>query len=135
MRIHAIFCIGVGLVCILLPHSIFTHNDAAGTHYSHLAHEYIRLYGCLTLCLGWLIERCKTITDGALIRIFSEVFCICYALHSIVMVRAHLTNPGRHMYIHMICALLFVIISVLYGCVRLLRKPKEFELPSQMRDN
>ena len=137
MRIHAVFCIIVGVFCIILPHSFFVSHEEDVVQYNHTAHEYTRLYGCLTLCLGWLVERCKTITDGILIKIFSEVFCVCYALHSLVMFRAHVTAPSTHSlpWLHIGSAFVFAIISVLYGSVRFLRKPKEFELPSQMRDS
>lgn len=136
MRIHAVFCIIVGLFCVILPHSFFVTSEEHVVQYNHTAHEYIRLYGCLTLCLGWLVERCKTITDGKLIRIFSEVFCFCYALHAVVMLRAHITAPTTHSMpvLHLGSALLFAIISLLYGSIRAFRKPKEFELPTQMRD-
>jgi hypothetical protein len=132
MRVHAICCIIVGIVCILLPHSVFSNEST----YDHVAHEYIRLYGCLTLGLGWLVERCKTISDGSLIRIMSETFSICYALQCLVMIRAHFSYPAGHTapYLHLITALIFGLVASLYGFVRLFRKAREFELPSQMRD-
>lgn len=132
MRVHAICCIVVGIGCILLPHAALV----IGSSYDHVAHEYIRLYGCLTLGLGWLVERCKSISDGSLIRIISETFSICYALQCVVMIRAHLSYPAGHTtpYLHLITAIIFGLIASLYGFVRLYRKSREFELPSQMRD-
>ena len=132
MRIHAICCVVVGSACVLLPHSAFMSQAS----YDHLAHEYVRLYGCLTIGLGWLVERCKSISDGALIRIISETFSLCYALQCLVMIRAHFSHPAEHSapYLHLITALIFGAVAALYSFVRFFRKAREFELPSQMRD-
>ena len=141
MRIHAIFCIIIGFLCIIIPHNIYVSSvlrDGPYKAYDHIAHEYIRLYGCLTLSLGWIVERSKSLRDGALIKIITEAFSICYALQCIVMIRAHISYAKGHTfpYMHVAIAILFGLISILYGYIRLFKKPKDLELPSvMMRDD
>ncbi len=48
MRMHAFTSILLGVGTLLLPHAFL------GSGYSHFSHEFIRLYGCLTLSIGWV---------------------------------------------------------------------------------
>ena len=51
MRYHAFTSIFLGLATLILPHTFLMEmNDS----YSHYSHEFIRLYGCLTLAIGWV---------------------------------------------------------------------------------
>lgn len=59
MRAHAFCAIALGGTTIALPHSYL------GIGYSHYAHEFIRLYGCLTLAIGWIVWKSQAIKDGA----------------------------------------------------------------------
>ena len=48
MIIHAISCIIIGIWATFIPHGLV----ASSSEYNHMAHEYIRMYGCLTLSVG-----------------------------------------------------------------------------------
>lgn len=48
MVAHAAVCIALGIACVILPHKIASSLAV----YDHMAHEYTRLYGCLTLSVG-----------------------------------------------------------------------------------
>ena len=140
MRAHAVCSIAIGICCLLLPHAVFIptnyigflKRDTSSGSYNHITHEYIRLYGCFSLTLGYVVERCKTITDGTLIRIFTEAFCICYGLQCLVMIKAHIGFPQGHPfpYFHVCLAFVFGAISLMYGLIRIFKKTKEFELPT-----
>lgn len=133
MRIHAICSVIIGIMCLIMPHATL---GSSYFQYNHLAHEYLRLYGCFSISVGWLVERCKGITDGNLMRIISEMFAVCYSLQFVVLLRAQITNPSGHSFLHIAGVFAFGVIAVVYGYVRLFRKAKEFELPQvQMRDD
>ena len=123
MRFHGIGCMVLGSGTILLPHRFL------GEEYSHIAHEFIRLYGCLTLAIGWLVWKSQTIKDGRLARTLSEVFALSYLLQSFVMLRAQFTNPKGHSFLHWQIALLFLAIGGGYGWARWVRTIRDFALP------
>lgn len=128
MRSHAICSMVLGLGTIVLPHSFL---QSAGGEYSHYAHEFIRLYGCLTLAIGWIVWKSQSIKDGRLARSLSEVFAISYVLQGLVMLRAQFTNPKGHTFLHWYVALIFLAIGGGYGFIRWVRRGgiKLFALP------
>lgn len=135
MQMHGLGCIFLGLLAIVSPHGLHSSRLAIikqglPTQYNHMAHEFIRLYGCLNLGIGWFVWSTRQIQDGRLVRAISETFCICYFLQSITIFRAQWTDPTGHSVIHWMIALLFLTISGLYGYIRYNRKLKSFQLPS-----
>lgn len=112
---------------MLLPHRLFNRGDAL--HYNHLAHEMVRLYGCLSLGLGWLVYWAADINDGRLVRRVSESFAAAYTIQALVMARAQFTNPQGHRFLHWLLAILCLAIGTLYISVRVFTKIKDFELP------
>lgn len=127
MRFHGMFAIFIGTFIILLPHGFY--NIKSG--YNHLTHEYLRLYGCLTFAIGWLVWKTQDIRDGRLLRAIGETFAICYGLQSLVMIRAQLTNPTGHSFFHWLIIMAYSVISASYGYVRITKKIKTYELPGQ----
>ena len=125
MTIHALICIVIGFASFVVPHGFIS---AYGT-YNHMAHEFVRLYGCLTLGLGWFVWSTKSIKDGRLMRAVSETFCFCYILQALTMLRAQFTDSNGHSLLHWLIAILFLATGVLYGSIRFGRKLKGFELP------
>jgi len=126
MRSHAICSMLLGLGTVGLPH---TFLSASTGEYSHYAHEFIRLYGCLTLAIGWIVWKSQTIKDGRLARALSEVFAISYFMQGVVMLRAQFTNPKGHTFLHWQVALAFLAIGLGYGHIRWVKKIKFFALP------
>ena len=129
MQAHAISSIFIGVGCILIPHSWLTQNANYNKNYDHFAHEFLRLYGALTLGIGWLVWKTSDITDGRLKRTISESFALCYIVQSLSMIRAHIGDPEGHNAIHLLAALTFAGVGALYGYLRFVKKIKTFELP------
>ena len=127
MEAHAIFCIFLGFGCTLLPHGWYTNTRRY--EYDHDKHEFIRLYGALTLGIGWIVWKTRDITDGRLKRAISESLAICYLLQAVTMIRAQITNPNGHHALHWLIAIIFVCIGALYAYLRFVKKIKAFELP------
>lgn len=132
MRIHAGLCIVVGVAAASLPHTLLPKTIVSS--YNHAAHEYVRLYGCMTMGVGWLVWRSQDVRDGRLMRAIAEAFAACYSLQALVMLRAQFTNPSGHSLLHWFIALLFLLLGSLYTNARLRRKIKGFELPGHAED-
>lgn len=128
MRLHAFTSIFLGMGTLLLPHSFL------GVGYSHYAHEFIRLYGCLTLSIGWVVWKSQGVKDGRLARALTETFAVSYCLQSIVMLRAQFTNPEGHTTLHWIIALGFGFLGISYTYIRWVKKIKYFALPDERDD-
>lgn len=133
MRIHSMISILLGVITVILPHGLYTY--AANESYNHMAHEFVRLYGCLTLAVGWFVWTTKDINDSRLMRAVSETFCICYCLQSISMLRAQFTSPHGHTFIHWFIAIIFLLIGLGYGYIRYIKKIKSYSLPGSAADD
>eukprot|EP01035_Chromulina_nebulosa_P017662 gene17662-23249_t len=107
MQIHSLACMVLGGAALSLPHSLYSSSMGS---YNHMSHEFIRLYGCLTLAVGWLVHRCRSLEDA--------------------MLRAQFTDPSGHSLLHWSIALLFLSIGTLYLYIRITNKIKYFELPN-----
>ena len=127
MRIHGVISIFMGFITFTLPHSVYKSSEG---NYNHMAHEYVRLYGCLTLTIGYFVYSTQDIKDGRLMRSVSETFAICYILQSLTMLRAQFSNPNGHSLFHWIIAMIFLFIGLSYAYIRLVKKIKVYELPS-----
>lgn len=146
MIIHGAICIVLGGLTTVLPHGfvmksantvgkLIEHGlNKAPSEYDHTAHEFIRLYGCITLGIGWFVWTTKSVKDARVMRAVSESFAVCYILQAIVMLRAHMTNPEGHSWVHFVISMAFLAIGLLYGCVRVGGKLKSFELPGGGQD-
>lgn len=134
MIIHALFCIALGSAAAIIPHSLYMKSFDDKGQYNHMSHEFVRLYGCLTLAIGWFVWSTRGITDGRLVRATCETFCLCYLLQAVVLVRAQLTNPSGHSIVHWIICTGFLLVGLLYGLFRMFGKIKDFELPGVGKD-
>lgn len=128
MRLHAFVSIALGLGTLLLPHTFL------GTGYSHYAHEFIRLYGCLTLSIGWVVWKSQGVKDGRLARALTETFAVSYCLQSLVMLRAQFTNPEGHTTLHWLIGAGFGLLGASYTYIRWVKKIKYFALPDERDD-
>ena len=131
MRAHGVISILMGFLTFMLPHSAYKSSEG---NYNHMAHEYVRLYGCLTLTIGYFVYATQDIKDGRLMRSISETFAICYILQSLTMLRAQFSNPNGHSLFHWIIAMLFLLIGFSYAYIRVIKKIKAYELPSVSDD-
>lgn len=128
VKVHACVCIVLGLYATFAPHSL-AYDAAQSSDYNHMAHEFVRLYGCITTSIGWFVWTSKGITDGRIVRAITEVFAIAYMLQALVMLRAQFTNPRGHSCIHWLIALVFTAIGAGYLFVRLGGRIKDYSLP------
>lgn len=129
MQIHGILAMIIGTGAILIPHTMYNITEG---NYNHMAHEFVRLYGCLTFCIGFLVWTVCEIREGRLMKAISESFALCYLLQAIVIFRAQFTNPNGHSYFHWLIAILFLLIGLSYSYIRLIKKVKSYELPGHL---
>ncbi len=128
MRYHAFTSIFLGFATLILPHTFLMEmNDG----YSHYSHEFIRLYGTMTLAIGWIVWKSQGIKDGRLARALTETFCVSYGIQSLVMLRAQFTNPSGHTVLHWLVALAFGALGIAYGYIRWVKKIKYYSLPGE----
>ena len=126
LRIHAIFCMFLGMFLFILPRQFF--SSISGT-YDHMSHEYVRLYGVLNIAIGWLIWKLRDASDGRIGQAIAEAFAVCYLLQFLVMLRAQFSNPEGHSVLHWMVALVFGGLAYAYIYIRFFKKIKYFELP------
>jgi hypothetical protein len=132
---HALLCIAGGFGLMFLPHSFYEVQNWRGqTMYDHVAHEFLRMYGALTIAIGWFVWRTRHINDARLKRIVCETFALCYPLQALIMIRAQFTNPDGHSQLHWVVACLFLIIGGAYAFMRFVKKIKDFSLPGSSHD-
>jgi hypothetical protein len=131
MKVHAVLSMILGIGTLILPHRFYINRNmrGQGPMYNHFSHEFIRLYGCLTLGIGWVAWSTRSIKDGRLLRAFTEAFAVCYSLQALVMMRAQFTSPDGHSTFHWVIAVIFACLGSLYAFGRLSKKLKDFELP------
>ncbi|KAJ0395917.1 hypothetical protein ATCC90586_000750 [Pythium insidiosum] len=98
---HAVVAIVSGALCFFTPHSHLSPilGDANNTHF---AHEFIRLYGALTLAQGWL---------------------------SLALLRAQLSAPESHSLLHWLNIVVLASLGLAYGYFLAFKTIKAFELP------
>lgn len=129
MVVHAVFSIIYGSAIIFLPHGFY---ERFGT-YNFLTHESSRLYGCLTVGIGWLVWKTRLISDGRLTRALTEAFSIAFISQALVMFKALYSNSKDYTAasttLHLSVAMCFLFIGILYLIVRIVKKIKDFELP------
>ena len=89
--------IATGLLLTITPHRLlFLLPSAASVlPYNHNVHEALRLYGCLRIAVGWMLYKIRAVDDGYFRRGVTEALCVCYALQSLVVLRAQLTSGSR----------------------------------------
>ena len=97
MRYHAYFCITLGLTTMLLPHK---YLSIEGEGYIHYAHEFIRLYGCLTLAIGWIVWK-VSLREVSLNRDQDDM-PKCVAFRAIIFLTSLLPSfpPSHSPYMH-----------------------------------
>lgn len=129
MSYHACFSILYGLLIVLLPHGFYERIG----NYNYLTHESSRLYGCLTIGIGWLVWSARNIGDGRLVRATTEAFSIAYLSQGLVMLKALYSNISTlsrwSLALHLLVAFSFIVTGSMYAHVRLRYKIKDMELP------
>ncbi|TMW55812.1 hypothetical protein Poli38472_008460 [Pythium oligandrum] len=125
---HAVFSIATGALCFFTPHSQLSPilGDANNTHF---AHEFIRLYGALTLAQGWLVWRTRLVSDAMVRRTFCQAYAICFLLQAFALIRAQLTAPESHSVLHWFYIFILGSLGTGYGYFLTYKTIKAFELP------
>lgn len=125
--VHMVIAVVTGALCFLTPHSLMA--PMLGDANSHLAHEFVRLYGALTLAQGWMVWRTRLVSDALIRRTFCQAYCICFLLQALALLRAQLSAPESHSSLHWINILLLGGLGIAYGYFLVFKTIKAFELP------
>ncbi|KAI9911990.1 hypothetical protein PsorP6_009571 [Peronosclerospora sorghi] len=126
--VHMLIAVFTGSLCFFTPHSLMSPllGDANNTH---MAHEFVRLYGALTLAQGWMVWRTRLVSDALIRRTFCQAYCICFLLQALALLRAQMTSPESHSMLHWINILLLGGLGGVYGYFLVFKTIKAFELP------
>ncbi|KAF4035219.1 hypothetical protein GN244_ATG12774 [Phytophthora infestans] len=126
--VHMVIAVVTGALCFLTPHSLMAPmlGDVSNTH---LAHEFVRLYGALTLAQGWMVWRTRLVSDALIRRTFCQAYCICFLLQAVALLRAQIASPESHSMLHWINLLLLGGLGCAYGYFLVFKTIKAFELP------
>ena len=130
-KLNSLVSVFLGLCCVLLPHRFVSSPTGA---YNHFGHEMVRLYGCVSAGIGYLVYHTRTIKDGRLMRATTEAFGLCYGLQALVILRAQFASPEGHSTLHWVVALVFASFSALYVAARLSKRLKDFEMLGEGQD-
>ena len=125
--LHAVLSVLYGLCLFILPHSIAL--SWYGGEYNHLLHEVLRLYGTLTFVQGWLVWQTRKVNDAFIRRTFTQAYCLCFGLQTLVLLRAQMAVPAMHSITHSIQIFVCFVLFLSYGYVLLFTSIKAFELP------
>jgi len=126
--LDASLSVTVGVACLIAPHTFITAISGA---YNHGTHETLRLYACLRIAVGWILLHVRSVDDGRFRRSVCEALCGCYALQSVVVLRAQFTD--RKNWINWISIVIFICVGSLYFKFRFGQKGaliKVYELPT-----
>ena len=129
MLYHSCFSILIGVLTILFP-SFFYSKSSDPKKYDYMAHEFCRLYGCLSLALGYIVLKSRSIVDGRMMKVYCESFGMIYCLQSFSMLLSQFSDPsGSHSFFHFLIALGALALGSMYGYIRFNKKMKSYELP------
>lgn len=129
MLYHSYFSIFVGVTTVLFP-SFFYSKSYEPKKYDYMAHEFCRLYGCLSLALGYIVLKSRLIVDGRMMKVYCESFGLIYCLQSVSMLLSQFSDPaGSHSFFHFLFAVGSLALGVMYGYIRFNKKMKSYELP------
>ena len=125
MGIHSSLSLVIGLLLVILPHTLFLDNGK----YSFLAHEIIRCYGAVTIGLGYMAYKIRSIKDGRIRRLLAETYFVVYGVTTLCLWKAWISNPASHTLWAVSLLGLSTFATFFYGYFRFLKPIKTFELP------
>jgi len=129
MLYHSYFSIFIGVTTVLFP-SFFYSKAYDPKNYDYMAHEFCRLYGCLSLALGYIVLKSRAIVDGRMMKVYCESFGLIYCLQGTSMLLSQFSDPsGSHSFLHFLFAGASLALGCLYGYIRFNKKMKSYELP------
>ncbi|CAI5713160.1 unnamed protein product [Hyaloperonospora brassicae] len=127
--VHMAIAAVTGAFCFLTPHALMSPILGDASNNTHMAHEFLRLYGALTLAQGWMVWRTRLVSDALVRRTFCQAYCICFSLQTLTLLRAQLVSPESHSILHWLNILLLGGLGCAYGYFLVFRTIKAFELP------
>ena len=80
------------MLLVILPHTVFLDHGK----YSFLAHEIIRCYGAVTIGLGYMAYKIRSIKDGRIRRLLAETYFVVYGVTTLCLWKAWISNPASH---------------------------------------
>uniref|UniRef100_M4BWL1 Uncharacterized protein n=1 Tax=Hyaloperonospora arabidopsidis (strain Emoy2) TaxID=559515 RepID=M4BWL1_HYAAE len=118
-----------GAFCFVTPHSLMAPMLGDASTNMHMVHEFLRLYGALTLAQGWMVWRTRLVSDALIRRTFCQAYCICFSLQTMTLLRAQIVSPESHSILHWLNILLLGGLGCAYGYFLVFKTIKAFELP------
>lgn len=94
---------------------------------SKVTHLMVRLYGALLLAQAWIVFSARRIEDAQARRALVQAYCLCFALSTIAMLRAVLTEGGNLSVMNWLNILLYAALAGLYGWFVFGNRIKVFE--------
>ena len=79
--IHSSLSLVIGMLLVILPHTVFLDHGK----YSFLAHEIIRCYGAVTIGLGYMAYKIRSIKDGRIRRLLAETYFVVYGVTTLCL--------------------------------------------------
>ncbi len=142
MIFHSLVSIAMGVPLVLIPHSFYNitmqlvrrRNVRTSIDYSHIAHEYLRMYGALLMGVGWIVWRSRNLKDSRLQKIFCESFALIYLVEAVIMARAEYTTDDGHSAIHILIIISFMLTGLMYAIMRFWKGIKHNGLPGTHDD-
>lgn len=125
MGIHSSLSLVIGMLLVILPHTVFLDHGK----YSFLAHEIIRCYGAVTIGLGYMAYKIRSIKDGRIRRLLAETYFVVYGVTTLCLWKAWISNPASHTLWAVSLLGLSTFATFFYGYFRFLKPIKTFELP------
>ena len=137
--VHAIISGICGTLAYIFPHfflSLIIHRqDDTSAVFNHLGENndkkviylVVRIYGALVAAQGYIVWYSRQITDAYTRRALVQAYTIAFALTSIALLRAQLTEGGGFNVYNWISILIFVGLTIGYGYFVFFEKIKIFE--------
>ena len=110
LQAHAATALLAGVALLIMPSSVATRLA-----FDHWSHEFLRLYGCLSLGLAWIVFTTRKLADLLLRKTLAQAFSGAYALQAAVMTRAQVSSPAAHSVLGWVITLCFVGLSGAYA--------------------
>lgn len=85
--------------------------------------------GALTLAQGWMVWRTRLVSDALVRRTFCQAYCACFCLQAVALLRAQLSAPSAHSFLHWVNILVLGALGGTYGYFLFFKTIKAFELP------
>ena len=133
--LHACILLGLGLLSSLYPEVLvfLLHHSKDGFHSRHeggavrIAFVVMRVFGCFLLAQSYLLYIVKDITDGKVRKAVVQSYFAAFALTTVALARAQLTEDTPARLSNWLVITLFGGLTLAYGWFALVERVVVFE--------